>query len=74
MPQRISAGVRTPAMVLLAAAQAVDLRGGSKGLGSGSRRIYGCIRQVAQFQDKGRPMEQEVAALALKISDGALRF
>jgi phenylalanine ammonia-lyase len=62
------------AMVLLAAAQAMDLRGGSKGLGSGSRQIYDCIRQVAQFQDVDRPMEQEVAAVALKISDGALRF
>jgi phenylalanine ammonia-lyase len=62
------------AMVLLAAAQAVDLRGGSKGLGSGSRQIYDCIRQVAQFQDVDRPMEQEVAAVARKISAGDLRF
>ncbi len=61
-------------MVLLAAAQAVDLRGGSKGLGRGSRQIYDCIRQVAQFQDVDRPMEQEVAAVALKISAGDLRF
>jgi hypothetical protein len=29
---------------------------------------------MAQFQDVDRPMEQEVAAVALKISAGALRF
>jgi phenylalanine ammonia-lyase len=55
------------AMVLLAAAQAVDLRGGTARLGQGSRTIYESVRQTAAFQDKDRPMEEEIAALARMI-------
>jgi phenylalanine ammonia-lyase len=55
------------AMVLLAAAQAVDLRGGAARLGQGSRTIYESVRQTAAFQDKDRPMEEEIAALARMI-------
>jgi phenylalanine ammonia-lyase len=55
------------AMVLLAAAQAVDLRGGAARLGQGSRTIYESVRQAAAFQDKDRPMEEEIAALARMI-------
>ncbi len=36
------------AMVLLAAAQAVDLRGGPAKLGAGSRRVYDAVRRVAR--------------------------
>ena len=50
------------AMVLLASAQAVDLRGGPAKLGRGSRTYHEHVRQVARFQDKDRPMEHEVAA------------
>jgi phenylalanine ammonia-lyase len=57
------------AMVLLASAQAVDLRGGPARLGSGSHRVYDSVREVAQFQEKDRPMEQELAAVAGKIKD-----
>jgi len=55
------------AMLLLASAQAVDLRGGPAKLGRGSRRVYGEVRRLAAFQDKDRPMEHEVAAVAVKI-------
>ncbi len=55
------------AMLLLASAQAVDLRGGPSKLGSGSRRVYEMVRGVAVFQDKDRSMEQEVAALTAKL-------
>ena len=55
------------AMLLLASSQAVDLRGGPSKLGRGSRRVYDQVRQVARFQDKDRPMEHEVAAVAAKI-------
>jgi len=55
------------AMVLLAAAQAVDLRGGPERLGQGSRRIYDGVRQVAAFLDRDRPMEDDIAALAGEI-------
>jgi phenylalanine ammonia-lyase len=60
------------AMVLLAAAQAVDLRGSASKLGRGSRAVYDSIRQVARFQEKDRPMEQEVAAVTAKIIGGDL--
>ena len=52
------------AMVLLAAAQAVDLRGGPANLGAGSRRVHEMVRREAAFQDVDRPMEREVAAVA----------
>jgi phenylalanine ammonia-lyase len=52
------------AMLLLAGAQAVDLRGGPASLGSGSRRVYDRIRGVAAFQEVDRPMEVEVAEVA----------
>ena len=55
------------AMLLLASAQAVDLRAGPSKLESGSRRVYDSVREVAQFQDKDRSMEQELAAVADKI-------
>jgi len=60
------------AMLLLASSQAADLRGGPSKLGRGSRRIYGQVRQVARFQDKDRPMEHEVAAVATKILAGEI--
>jgi len=58
------------AMVLLAGAQAVDLRGVPAKLGRGSRAVYDAVRQVAAFQEKDRPMEYEVAAVAAKIIGG----
>ena len=58
------------AMVLLAAAQAVDLRGGPRQLGQGSRRIYESVRKVAAFLDRDRPMEDDIAALAEGIQAG----
>jgi phenylalanine ammonia-lyase len=58
------------AMVLLAAAQAVDLRAGPEKLGRGSNRIHQLVREVAQFQDKDRPMEAEVAMVASRIASG----
>jgi phenylalanine ammonia-lyase len=58
------------AMLLLASAQAVDLRGGPARLGRGSRRVHELVRSVAAFQDKDRPMETEVAAVTAKIAAG----
>jgi histidine ammonia-lyase len=57
-------------MVLLAAAQAVDLRGGPAKLGRGSRTLHAAVRQLARFQDRDRPMEREVAAVSAKIAAG----
>jgi phenylalanine ammonia-lyase len=55
------------AMVLLAAAQAVDLRGGPDRLGSGTAAVYAHVRRLSAFQEKDRPMEAEVAALAADL-------
>jgi len=60
------------AMILLAATQGVDLRGGPAKLGKGSKRVYEVVRAVAAFQDKDRPMESEVASLAARIAAGEL--
>jgi phenylalanine ammonia-lyase len=56
------------AMLLLASAQAVDLRGDPGKLGRGSRAVYEAVRGIAAFRDRDRPMEHEVAALAAKIA------
>jgi phenylalanine ammonia-lyase len=55
------------AMLLLASAQAVDLRGGPAKLAPGTRRLHDRIRAVARFQDVDRPMEREVAEVAASL-------
>ena len=60
------------AMLLLASAQAVDLRGGPAKLGAGSRRVYDMVRQAARFQDVDRPMEREVADVAAQVASGLI--
>jgi phenylalanine ammonia-lyase len=55
------------AMVLLAAAQAVDLRGGPEKLGRGSRQMYERVRQLAAFQERDRAMEGEIARVSAEI-------
>jgi len=59
-------------MLLLASAQAVDLRGGPEKLGAGSRRVYESVRQVAAFQEKDAALEHEIAAVTAKIQRGDL--
>jgi phenylalanine ammonia-lyase len=60
------------AMVLLASAQAADLRGAVDKLGSRNRHVHGAIRQVSDFLDRDRPMEQDVADVADLIAAGKL--
>ena len=60
------------AMVLLAAAQAADLRGAAGKLGSRNRRAHAAIRQVSDFLDRDRAMEQDVADVAALIAAGKL--
>jgi phenylalanine ammonia-lyase len=60
------------AMVLLASAQAVDLRGAVEKLGSRNRHVHAAIRQVSDFLDRDRPMEQDVADVAALIAAGKL--
>jgi phenylalanine ammonia-lyase len=59
------------AMLLLAGAQAVDLRGRPERLGRGSSAAYAKVRELASFQEKDRAMEREVAAVNAKIASGA---
>jgi phenylalanine ammonia-lyase len=58
------------AMVLLAGAQAVDLRGGPERLGRGSRAAYNRVRALAAFMDRDRALEHEVAAVSAQIGVG----
>jgi phenylalanine ammonia-lyase len=60
------------AMLLLAAAQAVDLRGNAAGIGAGARFVYDKIRQVSAFVATDRAMEDEVRAVAGRIGGGGL--
>ena len=60
------------AMLLIAAAQAVDLRGCVQDLGSGSRVLYDRVRKLVPFMDRDRAMEGEVHALAGSILQGNL--
>jgi phenylalanine ammonia-lyase len=60
------------AMVLLAAAQAVDLRGGPAKLGRGSQTAYAKVRDLAAFMDRDRALEHEVAALSARIASGGM--
>ena len=60
------------AMVLIAAAQAVDLRSATAKLGTRNRRVHAAIRQVSDFLERDRPMEQDVADVALLIAGGEL--
>jgi phenylalanine ammonia-lyase len=56
------------AMLLLAAAQAVDLRGGPERLGRGSAETYARVREIAAFQEKDAALENEIAALSARIA------
>jgi phenylalanine ammonia-lyase len=60
------------AMVLLAAAQAADLRSVTSTLGDRNRRVHAAIRQVSDLLERDRPMEQDVADVAALIANGEL--
>ena len=59
------------AMLLLAATQAVDLRGGPAHLGCGSMAAHGRIREASPFLEKDRALEKDVAAVSGLIAQGA---
>ena len=58
------------AMVLLAAAQAADLRGATEKLGTRNRQIHTAIRDVSDFLSRDRALEQDVADVAALIAGG----
>jgi phenylalanine ammonia-lyase len=59
------------AMVLLAATQAVDLRGCVATLGKGNCASYETVRKFSGFLDRDRALEHEVAAIAAEIRAGS---
>lgn len=60
------------AMVLLAAAQAAELRGAIEKLGTRNREVHNAIRQVSDFLSRDRAMEQDIADVASLIAAGKL--
>jgi phenylalanine ammonia-lyase len=56
------------AMILIAAAQAVDLRGGPARLGCGSAKIYAKVREIVPFSDRDRPFEREIGQINAMIA------
>jgi len=60
------------AMVLLAAVQAVDLRSGAAKLGERNRRVHSAVRQMSDFLERDRALEQDVADVAALIAAGKL--
>lgn len=55
------------AMLLMSAAQAIDLRGGPGALGRGSAEVYHAVREIAAFEDRDQAKEREIAMLAAKL-------
>jgi phenylalanine ammonia-lyase len=60
------------AMLLVAAAQAVDLRGSAGAIGEGAQQVYQSVRKVLPFMDRDRAMEAEVRDVAEHIGRGHL--
>jgi phenylalanine ammonia-lyase len=60
------------AMNLLAAAQAVDLRGSAAQLGAGCRRLHRALRVLSPFLERDRAMEDDINAVSDAIRKGSL--
>ena len=60
------------AMLLIASAQAVDLRGNLKGIGHGASTVHAQVREVVPFMESDRPYEDEIRALGARITEGRL--
>jgi phenylalanine ammonia-lyase len=62
------------AMLLIASAQAVDLRGNLATIGKGARAIHEQVRAIVPFMETDRPMEDEIRTLAARITEGRLEL
>ena len=60
------------AMSLLAAAQAVDLRGDAARLGAGCRQLHRTLRALSPFLEYDRAMEHDISAVSDGIRTGRL--
>lgn len=59
-------------MTLLAACQAIDLRGNASELAEGTNVMFRAVRQVSPALDEDRPMDCDIASLSNAIVDGTL--
>jgi phenylalanine ammonia-lyase len=59
-------------MTLIAAAQAIDLRGAIESLGDGTWNLYRSIRKVVETVDQDRPLDMDVRNLSSTIQDDLL--
>jgi len=48
------------AILLIAVCQAIDLRGGAKGLGKGNRAVYETIRREVSVVEEDRPLDGDM--------------
>jgi phenylalanine ammonia-lyase len=60
------------AITLITLCQAVDLRGGSEGLGKGCRAVYAHIRREVRFADRDRPLDGDIAKVRQLIKQRAI--
>jgi phenylalanine ammonia-lyase len=58
------------AMALMAAAQAVEMRGAADRLGAGSRRVFERVREGAAFLDRDRRLDSEIGRVSALIAQG----
>ena len=61
------------AILLLAAAQAVDLRQGSGRLGAGTRPVHRALRAASPFLEADRPLDRDIEAVCRLIEQRAVR-
>ncbi len=59
-------------ILLLAACQAVDLRGCAGRLGASTGKVYRGLRALSRFADADRPLDDDIARVAQAVRDGEL--
>ncbi|MDT7814907.1 MAG: phenylalanine ammonia-lyase [Acidobacteriaceae bacterium] len=60
------------AMTLLAACQAIDLRGMRRQLAAGTGMLYGAVRKLSPFLEQDLPMDRDIERLSRAIEEGSL--
>jgi phenylalanine ammonia-lyase len=60
------------AILLITAGQAIDLRGGGKGLGKGNRAVYEALRQKVPFLEEDRPLDGDIGKIAALIRERSI--
>jgi histidine ammonia-lyase len=63
---------RLIALELIVAAQAIDLRGGPQGLGGGTARAYGLVREYARTLSDETEWNADIEGLAQFVGEGGL--